>query len=217
MKPTLIARVLVASVLVVGARSAEAQVTLIPFGTGSVVEHRIRVAGETERVVGAIWGAGASFSIADWWGAQARIASGTLTGRTPGAESRSVSEASVVVILVPDSWVTLDVGPRVRAVRTSLATQRWVELNAGAELGLNLLDGLLRGTIRASIAPAVSVSGQPAPDLSIGAGTGLEYISGRLSAHLMYSLDRYDFPVLAGQRRLEQHSALLARVGWRVH
>jgi hypothetical protein len=216
MKSTLTALVLVASVLIAGARSVDAQATIIPFGTGAVVEHRVRVAGETERVAGAIWGAGVSFAVEDWWGAQVRISSGTLTGRSPNAEGRSVSEASIAAILVPDSWVTLDVGPRVRAVRTSLATQRWIELNAGAELGLELLDGQLRGTIRASIAPSVSVSGQPAPDLSIGAGTGLEYISGRLSARLTYSLDRYDFPLVAGQRRLEQHSALLAMVGWQI-
>jgi hypothetical protein len=60
------------------------------------------------------------------------------------------------------------------------------------------------------------VSGQSAPDLAVGAGTGLEYSAGRLLASLVYGLDRYDFPNDGGSARLEQRSMLLARVGWRV-
>ena len=38
--------------------------------------------------------------------------------------------------------------------------------------------------MRLSISPWVSVSGHPSPDLALGAGTGLQYNSGRLSKQL---------------------------------
>ena len=205
--------------LVLGALSAstvEAQRTIVPFGTGAIVEHRISMTGEVERVVGAVWGAGATMSLSDWLGARAHIAGGNLSARTDSAEGHSFSEADVALVLTPDRWVTLDAGTVVRTMSTPLVRQRWVELRAGGEVGMDLIDGVLRSTVRLSIAPWVSVSGHPTPDLAIGGGTGLEYGAGRLSAGLAYALERYDFPAAGSARRLEQHSTLTARIGWRL-
>ena len=103
-----------------------------------------------------------------------------------------------------------------RTMHTSIATQRWIELRTGAELGADIIDGVLRGTVQLSIAPSVSVSGHPGPDLAIGGGTGLQYSAGRLLASLGYTFDRYDFPAEGGSARLEQRSVLTAGIGWRV-
>lgn len=195
---------------------AAAQRSVVPFATGAVVEQRVRLAGEVERVGGALWGAGATVVMNDWLSLRGRLASGTLSARTTGAESRSVAEGEIMVILIPDHWIALDAGTVVRTMRTSLATQRWIELRTGAELGLDIIDGALRGTVQLSIAPSVSVSGHRSPDLALGAGTGLEYSAGRLLASLAYALERYDFPSEGGSVRLEQRSVLTARVGWRV-
>ena len=198
------------------ARPAVAQRTIVPFGTGAIVEHRVSMTGEVERVVGAAWGAGATLSMSDWLGGRGRIAGGNLSARTDDAEARAFSEAELAVVLTPDQWLSLDAGTVIRTMSTPLARQRWIELRAGGELGADLIDGVLRGTVRLSIAPWVSVSGHPTPDLAVGGGTGLHYDAGRLAASLAYSLDRYDFPAAGGARRLEQYSSLTARIGWRV-
>jgi hypothetical protein len=198
------------------ASTARAQHTIVPFGTGAIVEHRVSMTGEIERVVGAVWGAGATMSLGEWLGARARIAGGSLSARTVDAEGRTFSEVDLAMILTPDRWVSLDAGTVVRTMSTPLARQRWVEVRAAGELGMDLIDGVLRANVRLSISPWVSVSGHPAPDLAIGGGTGLQYESGRLAASLAYALDRYDFPAAGSARRLEQHSSLTARIGWRV-
>jgi hypothetical protein len=207
---------LIATGLSMAASPVAGQRVITTFGTGEIVEHRIRFGAETERVSGTMWGAGGALAFADWFGVRGRIASGALSGKTAKAENRTLAELDLGIVFVPDRWVELEVGPRIRTVQTSLATQRWVELRAGAEVGLAIIEGMLRGTIRGSVAPSVDVSGHPSPDLSIGAGTGLEYTSGRLVAGLFYTLDRYDFPSSGAGVRLEQHSALFARVGWRI-
>jgi hypothetical protein len=198
------------------ASPAAAQLSVVPFATGAIVEQRVRLAGEVERVGGALLGAGATVVMNDWLSLRGRLASGTLSARTTGAESRSLAEGEITAILIPDRWIALDAGTLVRTMRTSLATQRWIEVRTGAELGLDIIDGALRGTVHLSIAPSVSVSGHRSPDLSLGAGTGLEYSDGRLVANLAYALERYDFPAEGGAARLEQRSVLTARVGWRV-
>ncbi len=198
------------------ATTATAQHVIVPFGTGAIVEHRVTMTGEVERVVGAVWGAGATMSISDWLGARGRLAGGNLSARTDDGEARSFSEADLAIVLTPDRWVSFDAGTVIRTMSTPLARQRWVELRAGSELGVDLIDGVLRGSVRLSIAPWVSVTGHPTPDLAIGGGTGLHYEDGRLAASLTYALDRYDFPAAGSARRLEQYSSLTARIGWRV-
>ena len=211
-----LAGALVAVATVLATASAEAQRPIVPFATGSVVEGRVSGAGPVERVSGVVWGAGAAITMTEWVGVRGRIAGGNLSPRSADAEGRSLSEAEVALVLTPDPWLALDIGGTVRAMETPLARQRWLELRAGSEVGLDIIEGMLRGTVRLSIAPWVSVSGHPTPDLAIGAGTGLQYTAGRLITNLEYSLDRYDFPAGSTAQRLEQRSTLTARIGWRL-
>ena len=207
---------LVTIAIAIVARPASAQRPIVTFATGSIVEQRVRLDGDVERVAGPVWGAGLGATVNDWLSVRARMASGTLSGRTTGAETRSLTEGDITVVLVPDRWIALDVGTVVRTMKMPIASQRWIELRTGVELGADIMDGSLRGTVHLAIAPSVSVSGQPSPDLALGGGTGLEYTDGRLVAGLRYAFDRYDFPADGGPRRLEQRSVLTARVGWRV-
>ena len=207
--------IIVASVALMAAR-ADAQRRVVPFATGAVLEHRVTAGGAVERVSGTIWGAGAAMSPTEWVSIRARIAGGNLSARSVDAESRSLSEGEITLLLTPDRWLSLDLATSVRTMETPLARQRWMEMRAGSEVGLDLVEGVLRGSVRLSIAPWVSVSGHPAPDLAIGAGTGLQYTAGRLVTNLDYTFDRYDFPAGSDVRRLEQRSALTARIGWRL-
>ena len=206
----------VAAMFIAGAGPAEAQYTITPFATGAVLDHRVTTGRDVERTAGPVWGAGVTVATSEWLGVQGHVASGSLSARTAEAESRSYSEGGLTIILTPDRWISLDAQTSVRTMETPLARQRWVELRAGGDAGLDLINGVLRGTVRLSIAPWVSVSGHPSPDLAIGAGTGLHYAAGRLGANLIYSLDRYDFPSAGGVQRLEQRSTLTARIGWRL-
>ena len=198
------------------ASTADAQRTYTTFASGSVVEQRVRLDSEVERVGGGVWGAGVDVSMSDWLSLRGSIAGGNLSARTLDAERRSLTESELAVILTPDDWIALDATAVVRTMQTTLATQRWVELRTGGALGMDIIEGMVRGTVRLSISPAVSVSGHPSPDLALGVGTGLEFTSGRLRTNLDYGLDRYDFPAEGGERRLEQLSALTVRVSWRV-
>ena len=209
---------LIAGVLVTGPIAARANAQrVVPFATAAVVDDRVRVGGmETERVSGSVWGVGASVRFSPWLAARARMATGMLTARSPLAEDRGYSEAMASVLLTPDTWIMVDVGPVVRMLESSVVRQRWAEFRVGSEVTIPLLDEVIRATVRLSIAPLVSVTGQGSPDLALGAGTGVQYVDGRFSATLAYDFDRYDFPLGPTGRRLEQRSALTARVGWRV-
>jgi hypothetical protein len=215
-------RLLVAAgiALVAGAGPARAQrplAPLIPFASGAIVDNRVRVGGaEAERASGSVWGIGASGRISDWLSGEAHLAGGTLTGRAGGAEERGYSEFRLAAILTPDSWLTVEAGPVIRVLESSLVRQRWSEMRIGSEFMIGLLDDRLRGRVRTSVAPVVSVTGQSSPDLALGAGTGLEYAAGRFSAALDFDFDRYDFPRGPTGRRLEQRTVLTAKVGWRV-
>jgi hypothetical protein len=198
------------------ASPAGAQRTYTAFASGAVAEHSVRMDGAVERVGGGVWGAGIDVSMGDWLAFRGSLAGGNLSARTPDAERRSLTEGGFAVILTPDDWFSLDATTIVRTLETTLATQRWVELRTGGELGVYIIEGVVRSTVRVSISPAVSVSGHSSPDLALGVGTGLEFRSGRLRANLEYALDRYDFPVEGGDRRLEQRSVLTVRAAWRV-
>ena len=202
--------------MLAAASDVRAQRPIVPFATGALLDHRVSTTDEVERVAGAVWGAGATVTVSDWLGVRGRLAGGTLSARTEASEGRTYTEGELALVLTPDRWVTFDATTTTRTMATALARQRWMELRAGGELGLDLIDGVLRGTVQLSIAPWVSVSGHPGPDLAIGTGTGLQYTGRRLTTVLTYSLDRYDFPASGNVRRLEQRSMLTARIGWRL-
>jgi len=64
--------------------------------------------------------------------------------------------------------------------------------------------------------PWVSVSGISRPDLAVAAHSALSYTTGRLTATMGYSLERFDFPARSGVRRLEELSSLDLGVAWKL-
>ena len=196
--------------------SAAAQQAIVPFTSIAAVDNRVRVGGtEIERASGSVWGIGATARFSPWLGGRIRLAGGTLTGRSPATEDRGYAQADIAVVLTPETWATVDVAAVTRVLEGSVARQRWVELRLGSEAKIRLLDEVLRAAVRLSVAPGVSVTGQPSPDLALGVGTGLEYVGRQFIAGLDYDFDRYDFPPGPTGRRLEQRAAVTARVGWR--
>jgi len=185
-------------------------------------EHRVDAGDGVERSAGGLVRVELRYPARDWLEVRGSVARGSLAARTDSAADRDVSELALGAAVTPLRWLALDAGTSVRRYTSALADQRWVGLHVGAEARLALLGDGLRGVVRAALLPAVSVTGQPAPDVALAAGAGLEARRDRLSAALTYSLERYDFPAVlrvqdnARVRRLEQFSTLGVRVGLRL-
>ncbi|HLZ46807.1 MAG TPA: hypothetical protein VKQ05_14120, partial [Gemmatimonadales bacterium] len=92
-----------------------------------------------------------------------------------------------------------------------IARQRWTSVAIGAETGLDFATSPVRGVLRGSLLPVVSVSGLPRPDVALTTAVGIEYRGGSVTGALYYGLERYDFPNVGAGRRLEQVSTLTVR------
>ena len=102
-----------------------------------------------------------------------------------------------------------------RTFSSALARQRWTSASLGADVRTTMLDGRIVGTVGGELFPVVRVSGHPSPDLAFGASTGVRWVSRRYVLALGYQLERYDFPSDPLGRRLEEHSMLTIRAGYR--
>ena len=81
---------------------------------------------------------------------------------------------------------------------------------------VGILGGRIEGTAGAALLPWVQVSGHQAPHFAVAASMGLRHVNHRYEIGLLYQLERYDFPDVAGVSRVEEHSALLLRAGYRL-
>lgn len=161
-----------------------------------------------ERSTGALVGGTATLRIGHRWEVALRALGGTLNASTAGAIDRDVGEVGVDARWLANPWLSLELGSARRAYSTQLARQTWTKVGAGAEALLPLVEDRLRGVVRASLLPLVSVSGTQGPDLGVIASTGLEYHRAGVGVRALYSVERYDFPPRGGVQRLEQVSAL---------
>lgn len=206
----------VAATLVVCAAPARAQWTFEGSAVGGRLAHRVDagygVAGSTGTVIGA------ATQITGWEVLEfdVRALGGRLEGDTVAGGDRRVGEIGARGSMLALPWLAFTGRAALRAYETSAATQRWTSAGAGAEVRLAFAGGQLRSVVRTTVLPYVRVSGQPAPDLGIDSGAGLQLSVGRILAGVDYSLERYVFPSdPVGGRRREQLSGLLLRVGGR--
>lgn len=194
--------------------------------TGSLLagtaEHRVDAGDGVERSAGVYVGGELRGTLRPWLELRARAARGTLSGSSDGAADRAVSDGELTAAVSPLHWLTLTAGVRARRYASDLGDQRWLSAAVGTESRIPLLGDAVRGLVRLAVLPAVDVTGQPRPTLALGAGTGLEARRDRLSAAVIYTLERYDFaPALrvrdgATVRRLEQLSSLGVRASVRL-
>jgi hypothetical protein len=186
--------------------------------TGSLLagtaEHRVDAGDGVERSAGAYVGAELRGTLRPWLELRARAARGTLSASSDGAADRAITDGELTAAVTPLHWLTLTAGVRARRYASDLGDQRWLSTALGTESRVRLIGEAVQGVVRLSVLPAVGVTGQPRPTLALGAGAGLEARRDRLSAGVLYTLERYDFaPALrvrdgATVRRLEQLSML---------
>lgn len=207
--------------LFAGAARAQGGLTL-PTGAVSVVtalaDHRVDIGSSLglERTTGPLFGAQLDLAPDERLLVSLRALGGTLNAKTPGAETRGVGEISLTTRLDVLSWFRGTVTALGRSYDGALARQQWRELTVGGEGHAPLIDGLLDASLGVSLAPVVRVSGHPGPDLAVAGMARLRHSGERLDLALSYSLERYDFASVAGNRRAEEISMLALRAGIRI-
>ena len=125
------------------------------------------------------------------------------------------------MIFSPAPWLWFGGGYTVRTERTELATQRWTFPRASATTRFTFVGGAVTTVTGLSVLPAANYTGyvdstgktvQPDP-FSLAGEAGIEARTGILTAALTYYAERFTFPVLAGETRRDQFSALRLKVG----
>jgi hypothetical protein len=181
------------------------------------VEHRVRDGGGVEASSGAVFGGMLGLAIGSRFEVWGQASGGRLAADSPEGEDRNFAEVQLLGGARLRPWLMLQGGAIVRSYSNQLARQRWATLRLGAEAHVPLALEGVRGVLRGQWMPVVSVSGLPRPDVALAAGAGVEWHGSRVSLGALYTLERYDFPVSAGARRLEELSSLQFRGTMRFH
>jgi len=177
----------------------------------SFAEHQVDIGYGVEKSNGLLLGAE---GVVDVWSRLAlgiRAAGGSLSTQAMGTQDRDVGEVGIQASVVPAVWLALRGGATWRPYSTAIARQRWTTVELGAEARLDFATSPVRGVLRGSLLPVVSVDGLPGPDVALSGAAGIEYSAGSLTGGLFYGLERYDFPDQGAGRRLEQLSTLTFR------
>lgn len=188
--------------------------------TGAVVlgllDHRVDVGAGVERTSGPVFGIQLDASRGPELSVALRALGGTLDARSRAADARDVGEVQADARLHVLPWLDARAGATVRSFTSALARQRWTQLSVGADTRIAMIDGRIEGTAGAALLPYVRVSGHDSPRLAIAASMGLRHSNRRFEIGLAYALERYDFAEATGVRRMEEHSSLVIRAGYRL-
>jgi hypothetical protein len=215
---TLGASVLIALFAPPAVAVAQGRLTLPPGAVsvvGAFADHRVDTGLGLERAFGPMFGAQLDVEPDPRFGVSLRALGGTLDAKLPGSETRSVGELALTSRLDVLSWFRGTVSAVGRSYSGALARQHWSELSLGGEGHAPLIDGILDASLGLSLAPVVRVTGRQGPDLAVAGSARLRHSGERLDLSLGYSLERYDFPVVEGTRRVEEISMLTLRAGLR--
>ena len=198
---------LVAGAILGGVASANAQRALTVEPLVSLAEHRVEAGFGVERSFGPIIGGVGTLRLGPGLAVDVRALGGSLFGAN-GVLDRDVGELGVEGSVAIGPWLSLQAGVTRRAYATRLGRQTWTTVAAGATARVAFAGTMIQGVGHAALLPVVSVTGLPDPGVAFRAGTGLEYRIRAATLGVEYSLERYDFPINQGVRRLEQLTAL---------
>jgi hypothetical protein len=202
--------------LLVGVPAAAQRPPLTASLTGSVVEHRVSIGDGAEQATGLVLGMAANARVRPWLDVRLGLSGGSLQADWAPSEDRTLGQIDVTADAFPLPWLGLVTSVVVRGYEGTLARQRWTMLTMGPEGRMALYGSSVHGTARVAFAPLVSVSNTSGPERALLGAIALSYERKRLEAGLEYTIERYDFPVTSGARRLEQLSGLGVRAAWKV-
>lgn len=215
---TLVAIAIAALAAPISGAGAQGLLTVPPGAVsvvGAMADHRVDTGLGLEREFGPLFGAQLDVEPDPRIGVSLRALGGTLDAKLPGSETRAVGELTLTTRLDMLSWFRGTVSAVGRSYTGALARQQWSELSLGGEGHAPLIDGILDASLGLSLAPVVHVTGRQGPDLAVAGVARLRHSGERLDLSLGYSLERYDFPVVNGTRRVEEISMLTLRAGLR--
>lgn len=192
------------------------RVLLTGAAVAGMFDHRVDAGAGVERTSGPVFGIQLDASHGPDLSLAIRALGGTLGAKSPAAEARDVGEVQADARMSVLPWLDARAGATVRGFTSALARQRWTQLSIGADTRIAMLGGRIEGTAGAALLPYVRVSGHDSPRLSIAASMGLRHSNRRFEIGLAYALERYDFAEVAGVSRLEEHSSLILRAGYRL-
>ena len=191
-------------------------------GVAGQVAHSSRLSRVfAESRTGLMYGGSATLAPFGWLKATGGLLTGSLGTNRPTGEEMTVTETEGQLIISPAPWFGLGGGYMVRNEKTQLATQRWTFPRVSATTRFTFVGGAFTTVAGISVLPAARYTGyadstgaevRPNP-FSLAGEAGLEVNTGFLSAGIMYYVERFTFPVLAGETRRDQFSALKLRVG----
>ena len=181
-----------------------------------LVDHSVDAGAGIERTSGPVFGIQLDARQSPDLLLSVRGVGGTLDARSTTADQRDVGEIGADARWRVLSWLDARGGAMVRSFTSQLARQRWTQLSIGADMRIAMLNGRIEGSAGAALLPYVRVSGHDSPRLAIAASMGLHHTSRRFDLGLLYQLERFDFAEVAGASRLEEHSSLLVRAGYRL-
>ena len=181
----------------------------------ALADHRVDAGLGFERTAGPLFGVQLEAIPLEGTLLSIRALGGALGALTPATDERNVGEVAATARMRLVPWLDARAGLTTRTFTSSLARQRWTSASIGADLRMTMLEGRLEGTAGAQFLPLVRVSGHTPPDVAFGASMGLRYVARRYLVAFGYQLERYDFPTIAAERRLEEHTLLTLRAGYR--
>lgn len=198
-----------------GPGSLRAQVTVTPSIFVAYVQHQVDIGYGDEQTSGPVLGAMVDVSPIRWADVTVSGYAGTLNADSVGIDARRMADVELGGSIFATSSLALQIALRAQSYTTPLARQRWLSAVVGAEFAPEIFGGAARAVLRAGLIPVASVSSLPSPTFAVTGAAGFETLRGPLTGRLLFSLERYDFPVSNGAPRNEQLVLLTAQVGVR--
>ena len=192
-----------------------AQITVTPSIFVAYVQHQVDIGYGDEQTAGPVLGAMVEVSPTRWTDVTVSGYTGTLNSDSVDVDSRRIADLELGGSIFATSSLALQVSLRAQTYTTTLARQRWLSAVVGGEFAPVIFGGAARAVLRAGLIPAASISGLPNPTFAVTGAAGFETLRGPLTGSLLFSLERYDFPVSNGAPRNEQLVLVTAHVGVR--
>ena len=179
----------------------------------AAAEHRVDAGTGMERSSGSLFNAGARVAIARRWCAGVDLLAGVLAARNGGPD-RNVAQLHGTLAFRALSWLHFEAGFGTRTYSAAIARQRWTAASLGTEVTLRFADGYMEGVGRIALVPTVTVTALESPRPSVLAAAGVRFRAHPTTIAMFYSVERYDFPAVAGVIRRERLSTLTFQATW---
>ena len=213
--PHAIAALLV-GLVAVGTRAAGAQSPWLVSGRLALVEQRVDVGFGLERFTGVGLGLDVERRLGSRFTVGLRTQGATIRPDDSGDLDRRIGEAELSAVMTLKPWWGLYSSVMRRAIANDAGSQQWTLVRLGAEVRPAFSGGRLHALGRLGAIPVTSVSGLSPSSLGFDGVAGLEYDHPRYALRLAYGVERFAFSSETGNRRDEQLSTLIVRVGVRL-